>query len=150
VWSEFLLPAEKCLRLLSLLFACGLRQDLARAQGLGATTVVPAVDGILKAFQNHPLVAIGDDHNSAQEEDFYAALVRDPRFPTEAGNVVVEFGGAAHQDILDRYLNGQRVSYADLRKVWTDVAGWIPTVTGLGYAPTFSRFLRSATAMRRS
>ena len=100
---------RKVLAALSLLFACGLRQDLARAQGLGATTVVPAVDGILKAFQNHPLVAIGDDHNSAQEEDFYAALVRDPRFPTEAGNVVVEFGGAAHQDILDRYLNGQRV-----------------------------------------
>jgi hypothetical protein len=96
-------------------------------------------DERLKAFQNHALVAIGDDHNSAQEEDFYAALVRDPRFSTEVGNVVVEFGGAAQQDTLDRYLNGQQVSYADLRNVWTDVVGWIPTVTGLGYANFFAQ-----------
>ena len=71
-------------------------QDSARAQPLEAPTVVSAIDGILHAFQHHSLVGIGDDHNSAQEEDFYAALVRDPRFATEVGNVVVEFGGAAH------------------------------------------------------
>ena len=58
-------------------------QDSARAQPLEAPTVVSAIDGILHAFQNHPLVGIGDNHNSAQEEDFYAALVRDPRFATE-------------------------------------------------------------------
>jgi hypothetical protein len=114
-------------------------QNPARGQQLEAPTVVPAIDGILKAFQNHALVAIGDDHNSAQEEDFYAALVRDPRFSTEVGNIVVEFGGAAQQDTLDRYLNGQQISYTDLRKVWTDVVGWIPTVTGLGYANFFAQ-----------
>ena len=114
-------------------------QDSARAQPLEAPTVVNAFDGILHAFQNHSLVGIGDDHNSAQEEDFYAALVRDPRFSTEVGNVVVEFGGAAHQDILDDYLNGQEVSYADLRTIWADVVGWIPTVTGLGYANFFAQ-----------
>jgi len=129
---------RRILAVLSLLFA-GSLQDAARAQQLEAPTVVPAIDGILKAFQNHALVAIGDDHNSAQEEDFYAALVRDPRFSTEVGNVVVEFGGAAQQDTLDRYLNGQQVSYADLRNVWTDVVGWIPTVTGLGYANFFAQ-----------
>lgn len=114
-------------------------QDSARARPLESPSVVTAIDGILHAFQNHPLVGIGDNHNSAQEEDFYAALVRDPRFSTEVGNVVVEFGGAAHQDILDGYLSGQEVSYADLRTVWTDVVGWIPTVTGLGYANFFAQ-----------
>lgn len=114
-------------------------QDSARAQRLEAPTVVSAIDGILRAFQNHPLVGIGDNHNSAQEEDFYAALVRDPRFSTEVGNVVVEFGGAAHQDILDGYLNGQDVSYGDLPTIWTDVVGWTPTVTGLGYANFFAQ-----------
>ena len=114
-------------------------QDSARAQPLEAPTVVSAIDGILHAFQNHSLVGIGDNHNSAQEEDFYAALVRHPRFATEVGNVVVEFGGAAHQDLLDAYLNGQEVSYADLRATWTDVVGWVPTVTGLGYANFFAQ-----------
>jgi hypothetical protein len=129
---------RRILAALSVLFAAGL-QDAARAQALGAPTVIPAVDGILNAFENHPLVGIADDHNSAQEEDFYAALVRDPRFSAEVGNVVVEFGGATHQDIVDRYLDGQQVSYTDLRKVWTDVVGWIPTVTGLGYANFFAQ-----------
>jgi len=40
---------------------------------------------------------------------------------------------------LDRYLNGQQVPYTDLRKVWTDVVGWVPTVTGLGYANFFAQ-----------
>jgi hypothetical protein len=115
------------------------RQDSARAQPLEAPTVVNAIDGILHAFQRHSLVGIGDNHNSAQEEDFYAALVRDPRFSTEVGNVVIEFGGAAHQNLLDGYLNGQEVAYADLRTIWTDVVGWMPTVTGLGYANFFAQ-----------
>jgi len=117
----------------------GRGQDSTRTRPLEPPTVVNAVDGILHAFQNHSLVGIGDDHNSAQEEDFYAALVRDPRFSTDVGNVVVEFGGAAHQDLLDGYLNGQEVSYAELRTIWTDVVGWIPTVTGLGYANFFAQ-----------
>src|SRR6185312_12544569 len=70
-------------------------------------TVNPAVDGIMQAFQTHTLVAIGDDHGLAQEQDFYAALVRDPRFARQVGNVVVEFGDAVDQPILDRYLDGQ-------------------------------------------
>jgi hypothetical protein len=83
--------------------------------------VVPALDGVFKAFASHPIVAISDDHGLAQSLDFYAAVVRDPRFTKEVGNLVVEFGGTAHQDTLDRYLSGEAVPYAELRKVWTDV-----------------------------
>jgi hypothetical protein len=72
-------------------------------------TVSPAIDGVLAAFQTHALVGIGDKHNLAQELDFYGALVRDPRFAQQVGNVVVEFGGAAHQDIIDRYVAGDPV-----------------------------------------
>ena len=129
---------RKILAALSFFFASGL-QDSARAQGVGAPAVGPAVDGIFNAFQSHPLVGIEDDHNSAQEEDFYAALVREPRFSAEVGNVVVEFGDAAQQGTVDRYLNSQQVSYTDLRKVWTDVVGWVPTVTGLGYTNFFAQ-----------
>jgi hypothetical protein len=101
----------------------------AHSRTLPSPTVSPAIDGVLAAFHDHPLVAMGDWHGLAQEEDFYAALVREPRFARDVGNVVVEFGGAAHQDILDRYLSGEKVLYSQLREVWTDVVGWIPTVT---------------------
>src|SRR5271154_6284294 len=94
-------------------------------------TVRPAIDGILAGFQNRSLVAIGNYEDYTQEEDFYVALVRDPRFARDVGNVVVEFGSGAHQDIIDRYLNGEDVSFSDLRKVWSDVVGFnVPYAIG--------------------
>jgi hypothetical protein len=98
-----------------------------------APTVTSAKDGIFAAFLTHSLVGLGDYHGLAQEEDFFAALIRDPRFAKEVGNVVVEFGDAAQQETIDRYVAGEDVPYAQLRKVWADTVGWIPTVTALGY-----------------
>jgi hypothetical protein len=100
--------------------------------------VTDALDGIFAAFRDHPLVAIGDVHGLAQEQDFYAALVRDPRFAREVGNIVLETGGAAQQDTVDRYVNGDQVPYSRLRKVWTDVVGWNPTVTYMGLVNVYA------------
>ncbi len=126
-----------CLLLGALMGIASPSADAQKAHGaLPAPTVRLAIDGILAGFQSHPLVAIGNYEDIAQEEDFYAALVRDPRFAREVGNVVVEFGSAAHQDTLDRYLNGGEVSFADLRKVWSDTVGFnIPYA--LGYVNFF-------------
>jgi hypothetical protein len=93
---------------------------------------VNATDGIFTAFQTHPLVGLGEWHGLAQELDFYAALVRDPRFASEVGNIVLEIGGAAQQATVDRYVNGENIPYPDLRKVWTSGVGWLPTVTYMG------------------
>ncbi|MGA7710315.1 MAG: hypothetical protein WCA81_00315, partial [Rhizomicrobium sp.] len=60
--------------------------------------VVNANDGILAAFQSHPLVGLSEWHGLAQEMDFYAVLVRDPRFAKEVGNIVLETGDAAEQE----------------------------------------------------
>jgi hypothetical protein len=105
----------------SLLLICAQASAQPPQTAANAVNVVPALDGVFDAFASHPIVAIGDDHGLAQSLDFYAAVVRDPRFATDVGNLVVEFGGAAHQDVLDRYLAGETVPYTELRKVWTDV-----------------------------
>jgi len=115
------------------LASSGSGQTPAQPLAQPAPTVRPAVEGILAAFATHPLVGIADDHGMAQEQDFYADLVRHPRFAREVGNVVVEFGGAAHQDIIDRYLAGETVPYTELRKVWTNTVGWVPLVSYLGF-----------------
>jgi hypothetical protein len=105
------------------------------ASAAAATTVVlPAVDGIFNAFRTHALVGLGDDHGLALGMDFYAALVRDPRFASEVGNVVVEFGAGGRQDVIDRYVAGGTVPYTQLRTVWTDTVGWIPNAGWLGFA----------------
>ena len=109
-----------------------------RSENASPPTVSPAADGIFAAFQRRPIVAISDDHGMAQEEDFYASLVRDKRLSEAVGNVVVEFGDAAQQATLDRYLAGDAIPYEDLRKVWSDTVGWIPTVEALGYMNFFA------------
>jgi hypothetical protein len=111
----------------------------AEPQGtLPEPAITKAADGIITAFQKRPLVGIGDFHDVAQQEDFYSALVRDPRFAKEVGNVVVEFGDAAQQQVLDQYLEGADIPYTELRKVWADTVGWYPTVTSIGYINFFA------------
>jgi hypothetical protein len=122
---------ESGMRILTLAFA-GLLVLTMPGTAAPPPTVTDAKDGIFAAFQTRPLVGIGEWHGLAQELDFYSVLLRDPRFAGEVGNVVLEVGGAAHQDIVDRYVNGEDVPYAELRKVWTDVVGWFPTVTAIG------------------
>jgi hypothetical protein len=91
------------------------------------------LDGVFAGFRTKPLVGLGDAHGLAQEQEFYAAILRDPRFARDVGNIVVEFGGASQQAVIDRYVNGGDVPYIQLRKVWSEVVGWAPTVTYLGF-----------------
>src|SRR5688572_8040873 len=114
--------------------AHGQTRDAGSPSTLGQAVIQPAIDGVFAAFDTHPLVGLADNHGLAQSMEFYEALVRDPRFARSVGNVVVEFGGAARQDVIDRYTNGELVPYKELRRVWTDVVGWSPTVQHLGYA----------------
>jgi len=108
------------------------------ASSAAEAVVRPAVDGILEAFETHPLVGIGDNHMLANELNFYTLVVRDPRFAAKVGNVVVEFGGSQHQDILDRYLNGENVPNLEVSKVWRNTVGWDPSVEGVGYQTFFA------------
>jgi hypothetical protein len=99
---------------------------------------VNAADGIFAAFQDHPLVGLGEWHGLAQELDYYAVLVRDPRFAKEVGNIVLEMGDASQQVVVDRYVNGEQVPYHELRKVWSDTVGAFPTVQYLGTINLYS------------
>jgi len=107
-----------------------------------APKVEPAVAGVLGAFATHPLVGMGEYHALAQEGDFYNALVSDPRFAREVGNVVVEFGSAPHQATLDRYLAGEEVPYPELREVWTDLVGAYPAMIWTMYVNFFAQVRR--------
>jgi len=100
--------------------------------------IKPAVAGVLDLFKQKRVVALGDDHGLAQEEAFYSALIRDPQFAESVGNVVVEFGGEASQGIIDRYVAGEDIPLTELRRVWTETAGWIPGPTSLGYVNFFA------------
>jgi hypothetical protein len=80
----------------------------------------PAVDAVVAAFEDHQVVAIGETHGSQLEHAFLRSLLMDPRLIGVIDDVAVEFGSARHQDTIDRFVQGEAVSEAELSLVWTD------------------------------
>jgi hypothetical protein len=119
----FLCVCSALFAVLSSLTMAAPREQAGDTGGKSAPKASPAIDGVLDLFQQKSVVALGDAHGLAQEEAFYSAVVLDPRFAEQVRNVVVEFGGAIAQETIDRYVAGEDVSFAELRRVWTDTAG---------------------------
>lgn len=82
--------------------------------------VVPVepIGAILDAFATHPIVALCDAHGNEQAHAFLLSLLRHPRFAATVDDIVVEFGGAKHQDVIDRFVRGDDVPLETLRQVW--------------------------------
>jgi hypothetical protein len=95
----------------------------ASAQAVGAPAVpLDPVAAIVEAFKTHPIVAIGDNHGNLQIHEFRLALLRDPRLLGVVQDVVVEFGTATHQGLVDRYVSGEPIGRDQLRHVWEDTS----------------------------
>jgi hypothetical protein len=117
----------------------------AAADGAGARPAprpVAAVPAIVDAFRDHPVVAIGESHDLAEAGELYRALVRSRRFAAAVDAVVVEFGNARSQAVVDRYVADDDVPLRRLRKVWRDT-----TQVGSWDAPMYAAFFA---AVRRA
>src|SRR5262249_14124839 len=105
----------------------------------------PAVQAILNAFDKYPLVALGEAHRNQQVHDFIISLVRNPDFPQKVNDIVVEFGSARYQDVMDRYTLGETVPAVELRRVWRD------TVNILVWdAPVYEGFFKTVRAVNQN
>ena len=67
-----------------------------------------AVEAIIKAFDTRKLVALGEAHRLQEEADFIAPLIRRPEFSIKVNDIVVEFGNALYQDVIDRFVYVQQ------------------------------------------
>lgn len=91
------------------------------AQTLETMSAVPLdpIEGILAAFRTHQVVTLGEGgHNNEQTHALRLSLIRDPRFAKVVNDIVVEFGNSRYQDIMDRFVGGEDVPHALLKKVW--------------------------------
>lgn len=104
----------------------------------------PAVTGLLDLFTTRPLVALGEVHGLQDQADFIAALLHHPAFPATVQVIVVEFGNARHQSVVDLFIAGEPVAAADLRPVWRDFFGWSFD------APIYEQFFRTVRAINRT
>jgi len=83
---------------------------------------VEPIGAILDAFRTHDVVGLsaGETHGDVRGPAFVAALIRDPRFASTTIDVVMENASARYQDAMDRYVYGDDVPYAELRRVWDE------------------------------
>jgi hypothetical protein len=78
----------------------------------------PAVPAILAAFDKYEVVAMPEAHGLKDLDDFILSLIRNPTFAAKVNDIEVECGNSLYQPILDRYISGEEVPFAEVRKVW--------------------------------
>jgi hypothetical protein len=117
-----------------------------RGQTKPATPLDP-ITAIVDAFRTHDVVALGEGrHNNEQGYAFRLALIRDPRFAATVNDIVVESGGSAHQDVMDRFIRGESVPDKELRLAWQDTT--VPD--GPWDIPMYEEFFRAVRMLNAS
>src|ERR1022692_1203000 len=99
---------------------------------------------VLDAFRTHRLVGLGEAHNLQNHHDALTLLLTDPRLPGGEDDIVVEFGNALYQPVIERFIAGQPVANADLRPVWRNTTQ-SPAATW--DEPVYEQFYRTVRAV---
>jgi len=125
----------------------GLRAALEKDYAAVLARLAPAAapgdvaGALLAAFERAPLVGLAEHHRRAEVHDFLLALVDHPRFGALVDDVVVEFGNARHQALVDRWLAGAEVPRDELAHVWRDTTQWL-----VWDSPLYERFFERVRA----
>jgi hypothetical protein len=90
-------------------------------QGVAPRPAAPIepITAIPDAFGSHAVVALGTGaHGNEQGFAFQLALIRDSRFAATVNDIVIEFGNARYQNVMDRFILTEAVPDEALRQVW--------------------------------
>jgi len=81
-----------------------------------------AARALLARFERSDIVLLGESpHQGRTIHAFHVRLLHDPDFARRVDDVMVEFGNARHQAIMDRYvLDLEDVPRAELARTWRD------------------------------
>jgi hypothetical protein len=114
------------------------RADAQAPSGTGLTPIDP-VAAIIDAFRSHDLVALDEgQHRNEQAHHLRLKLIRQRSFADRVNDIVVEFGNARYQAVMDRYVRGENVPADELRPAWQDT-----TQFAVWDVPIFEEFFRA-------
>jgi hypothetical protein len=78
-----------------------------------------AEQATLALFAQHEVVGLGILSYANQDfNGFILNLIRNPSFPGQVNDIVIECGNVLYQPVLDRYVAGEDVPLADVQPVW--------------------------------
>ena len=109
--------------------------SLARAQ---SPVSRDPVQGIIKLFETYRIVMLGEIHECRQEYDLLGRLVAAPGFADHVNDIVLEFGNAKYQDVVDRYAAGENVAIEQVQGAWRDTVGAMGPVS-----PVYGEFYKT-------
>ncbi|GCE31831.1 hypothetical protein KDA_73150 [Dictyobacter alpinus] len=115
--------------------------------GLVEVQVENAVQAVTAALASYKLVALGEAHQLQQEHDFIIDVLKSLE-PGTINDIVVEFGNAGYQDVMDRFMTGQPVEDAVLQQVWRNTL--ITGANPVWDAPVYERFFRTVRTLNAS
>jgi hypothetical protein len=137
-----------CRRMVFMLLSTIATSSITAQQGSPLRPAVPVepIGAIMDAFRSHSIVALSEDHGNEQGHAFRLSLIRDPRFAANVNDIVVEFGNARYQDLMDGFVRGGTVSDEALRHVWQDTT----QISGVWDRPIYEDFFRAVRAVNAS
>lgn len=91
---------------------------------------------IVAALRDGRAVGLGEWHGRSEEHRFFSSVLRDPQVRSILDSVVVEFGAAPEQSVVDLFVAGAEVPDAELRKIWTTTT----QPSGVWDAPVYRAF----------
>lgn len=102
------------------------------------------VRGIVKLFDTYRIVMLGEIHECRQEYDLLGKLIAAPGFAGRVNDVVMEFGNARYQEVVDRYIAGGDVPIEQVQHAWRDTVGALGPVS-----PVYGDFYRAIRGLNR-
>ena len=99
------------------------------------------VEGIVRLFDTYRIVMLGEIHECRQQYDLLRRLVAAPRFAERVNDIVVEFGNARFQGVVDRYIAGEDVPLDEVQRAWRDTVGAMGPVS-----PVYGEFYAAVRA----
>jgi hypothetical protein len=122
-----------------------LTEDIEQKVRLKKLKPIDPIEGVLRLFDKRPLVALDEGpHHTAQTHAFIRTLIQDPRFAHKVSHIVVEFGTARYQGVMDRYVAGEPVPLEQLRLVWRET-----TQVYVWDNPVYQQFFATVRAVNR-
>ncbi len=131
-----LAPKHRCL-VSFVLIGCALPR-LIWAQSPAPTD---PVKGIIQLFDTYRVVMFGEIHECRQEYELLRQLVAAPGFAERVDDIVVEFGNARYQSVVDRYVAGESVPMDQVQRAWRDTVGALGPVS-----PVYGEFYAAVRA----
>ena len=100
--------------------------------------------GIVKLFDMYRIVMFGEMHGCRQQWDLLRRLVASPGFAGRVNDIVMEFGNARFQDVVDRYIAGEDVPLSQVQRAWRNPVGVVGPVS-----PVYGEFYTAVRDVNR-